>query len=57
VKKLLALNLQRPVFSHGQLYSAAMRVPDGDLVIILKGLGDKGTVTQNIVWNKLLLKA
>jgi ATP-dependent exoDNAse (exonuclease V) alpha subunit len=54
--KKLALDLRRPVFSHGQLYSAATRVPDAESVMILKGEGDNSTSTRNIVWRELLLQ-
>ena len=51
----LVLDLRRPVFSHGQLYSAMTRVPDAINVLILKDLGDHSTRTTNIVWQELLL--
>jgi ATP-dependent exoDNAse (exonuclease V) alpha subunit len=54
VKKLV-LDLRRPVFSHGQLYSAITRVPDANSVLILKNVGDGSTETTNIVWEELLL--
>ncbi|KAJ6596692.1 hypothetical protein B0H10DRAFT_1800093 [Mycena sp. CBHHK59/15] len=51
----LGLDLCRPVFSHGQLYSAMTRVPDANNVLILKYEGDSSTCTTNIVWEELLL--
>jgi hypothetical protein len=51
----LGLDLRRPVFSHGQLYSAMTRVPDADNVLILKYDGDTSKTTTNIVWQELLL--
>jgi len=51
----LALDLRRPVFSHGQLYAAATRVPNAADVIILKTKDDTSTLTPNIVWKELLL--
>jgi ATP-dependent DNA helicase PIF1 len=53
--KKLALDLRRPVFSHGQLYSAMTRVPDARSVVILKSDGESDTRTRNIVWQELLL--
>ncbi|KAJ7079833.1 hypothetical protein C8R44DRAFT_654009, partial [Mycena epipterygia] len=51
----LALDLRRPVFSHGQLYFAMTRVPDSQNALILKYEGDFSTCTTNIVWEELLL--
>jgi hypothetical protein len=51
----LALDLRRPVFSHGQLYAAMTRVPNSKDVMILKAEGDEDTTTTNIVWNELLV--
>ncbi len=51
----LALNLHRPVFSHGQLYAAATWVPNSRDVLILKAEGDVSMLTTNIVWEELLL--
>jgi|SRR5882762_912397 len=48
----LVLDIRRPVFSHGQLYSAAMQVPNTKSVLILKAEGDN---TTNIIWKELLL--
>jgi hypothetical protein len=47
--QLTVLNLRRPVFSHGQFYSAMTRVPDADNVLILKYEGDSSQRTPNIV--------
>jgi hypothetical protein len=51
----LGLDLRREVFSHGQLYSAMTRVPDGENILILKCEGDSSTSTTNIFWEELLL--
>jgi hypothetical protein len=51
----LGLDLRRPVFSHGQLYSAITRVPNARDVIVLRAEGDDSTWTTNIVWKELLL--
>jgi ATP-dependent exoDNAse (exonuclease V) alpha subunit len=51
----IALDLRRPVFSHGQLYAAMTRVPNSEDVMILKAEGDEDTTTTNIVWNELLV--
>ena len=51
----LGLDLRRPVFSHGQLYSAMTRVPNAENVLILKYEDDYSTSTTNIVWPELLL--
>jgi hypothetical protein len=51
----LGLNLRRPVFSHGQLYSAMTCVPEAENVLILKYEGNLSTCTTNIVWNEFLL--
>jgi hypothetical protein len=51
----LGLDLRRPVFSHGQLYSAMTRVPNARDVLILKEEGDDSTLTPNVVWRELLL--
>ena len=51
----LVLDIRGPVFSHGQLYSAAMQVPNDESVLILKAEGDNTTITPNIVWKELLL--
>jgi hypothetical protein len=51
----LGLDLRRPVFSHGQLYSAMTRVPDSHNVLILKYEGDSSTSTTNIVCQEELL--
>jgi ATP-dependent exoDNAse (exonuclease V) alpha subunit len=51
----LALDLRRPVFAHGQLYTAMTRVPNSHDVVILKSEGDDSTLTRNIVWEELLL--
>ncbi|KAJ7827554.1 hypothetical protein B0H13DRAFT_1917591 [Mycena leptocephala] len=52
----LSLDLRRPVFSHGQLYSAITRVPDADNVLILKYEDDSSQRITNIVWEELLLQ-
>ncbi|KAJ7934627.1 hypothetical protein B0H13DRAFT_1854930 [Mycena leptocephala] len=52
----LSLDLRRPVFSHGQLYSAITRVPDADNVLILKYEDDSSQRITNIVWEALLLQ-
>ncbi|PBK70579.1 hypothetical protein ARMSODRAFT_884503, partial [Armillaria solidipes] len=44
----LALDVRRPVFSHGQLYSAATCVPNSSDVLILKAEGDLSTVTSGV---------
>lgn len=51
----LALDLRRPVFSHGQLYAAMTRVPNSENVLILKAHDDYSTTTKNVVWKELLL--
>jgi hypothetical protein len=51
----LALDLRRPVFSHGQLYSAMTRVPSAVDVLILREEGHESTFTTNVVWPELLL--
>jgi hypothetical protein len=51
----LGVDLRRPVFSHGQLYSAMTRVPNAQDVLILKEVGDDNTSTPNVVWEELLL--
>ncbi|KAJ6469820.1 hypothetical protein C8R45DRAFT_837129 [Mycena sanguinolenta] len=53
----LALDLRRPVFSHGQLYSAMSRVPNQRDVLVLRAEGETlDTTTTNIVWKELLIE-
>lgn len=51
----LVLDLRRPVFSHGQLYSAMTRVPNHRDVLVLRMQEATTTETTNVVWQELLL--
>jgi len=52
--KNVGLDLRTPVFSHGQLYVALSRCTSSSRIKVLFPEKEKGTKTQNIVWEQIL---
>ena len=51
----VVLDLTRPVFAHGQLYTSLSRVRSGSNVRILRSPDERGLPTSNVVYRVLLL--
>jgi hypothetical protein len=51
----VVLDLTRPVFAHGQLYTSLSRVRSGSAIRILRGPDERGLPTSNVVYRVLLL--
>jgi hypothetical protein len=51
----VVLDLTKPVFAHGQLYTSLSRVRSGSDVRILRGADERHLPTSNVVYRILLL--
>ena len=51
----VVLDLTKPVFAHGQLYTSLSRVRSGSDIRILRCPGERGVPTPNVVYRILLL--
>jgi len=51
----VVLDLTKPVFAHGQLYTSLSRVRSGSAIRILRCPGERGLPTSNVVYRVLLL--
>lgn len=53
--KKVGIDLQQPVFAHGQLYVAFSRASHPDQIKVLLPHDSQSNLTPNVVWNEILL--